>query len=153
MPVSTPEPAKTPTLLSVVPSRYPNHVQFWVCFVILIMVVAAARISMSKYIIIGDVNIRNDVQTYANNAWVSNADENFFSFPNFFGIIPTKRDDPGTDPEDDFKPDFISTFDLVRLLDETYAIQQFHCVINDGVCDSLGLRLKGRCSTVACSLH
>ncbi|XP_016661164.1 uncharacterized protein LOC100162203 [Acyrthosiphon pisum] len=58
----------------------------------------------------------------------------FFSLTNFFGR--SKHD------EDDDKPDFITTFDLIRLLDEKYAMKQFYCVINEDPCDSVGMRLK-----------
>ncbi|XP_060850275.1 uncharacterized protein LOC132929156 [Rhopalosiphum padi] len=58
----------------------------------------------------------------------------FFSFTNFFGH--TKQDD------DDDKPEFITTFDILKLLDEKYAMKQFYCVINEDPCDAVGLRLK-----------
>jgi len=59
----------------------------------------------------------------------------FFSFANFFGR--KKKSD------DDDKPDFVTTFDIIRLLDEKYAMKQFYCVINEDPCDAVGLRLKG----------
>lgn len=58
----------------------------------------------------------------------------FFTITNFFG---RRRHD------DDDKPDFITTFDIFRLLDEKYAMKQFYCVINEDPCDAVGLRLKG----------
>ncbi|XP_022175463.1 uncharacterized protein LOC111037285 [Myzus persicae] len=56
----------------------------------------------------------------------------FFTITNFF----SRR------KHDDDKPDFITTFDIIRLLDEKYAMKQFYCVINKEPCDATGLRLK-----------
>nr|ULF48250.1 chemosensory protein 9 [Acyrthosiphon pisum] len=56
----------------------------------------------------------------------------FFRISHFFGFTSY----------DDDKPDFITTFDLIRLLDEKYAMKQFYCVINEEPCDAVGLRLK-----------
>lgn len=50
----------------------------------------------------------------------------------------------------DAKPDFITTFDIIRLLDERYAMKQFYCVVNEDTCDSVGLRLKGRPIPACC---
>ncbi|CAI6345293.1 unnamed protein product [Macrosiphum euphorbiae] len=75
---------------------------------------------------------KRDIDCHENNA---DSDEGFFfSWANFFGS--SKYD------EDDDKPDFITTFDLIRLLDEKYAMKQFYCVINEDPCDSVGMRLK-----------
>nr|WMS58732.1 chemosensory protein gene 1 [Neotoxoptera formosana] len=57
----------------------------------------------------------------------------FFSITNFFGHRKHNDDD---------KPDFITTFDIIRLLDEKYAMKQFYCVINEDPCDAVGMRLK-----------
>lgn len=43
----------------------------------------------------------------------------------------------------DDKPDFVTTFDLLKLLDVNYAMKQYYCVVNQDTCDSVGLRLKG----------
>lgn len=43
----------------------------------------------------------------------------------------------------DDKPDFVTTFDLLKLLDVNYAMKQYYCVVNQDPCDSVGLRLKG----------
>lgn len=58
-------------------------------------------------------------------------DSGFFFIPNFWSS------------SDESKPDFITTFDLFRLLNQDYAMKQFYCVINQDPCDSVGLRLKG----------
>lgn len=77
--------------------------------------------------------VKRDVEFNENE---SDSNEGFFySLVHFFGS--SKHDQDGD------KPDFITTFDLIRLLDEKYAMKQFYCVINEGQCDSVGLRLKG----------
>jgi len=66
------------------------------------------------------------------------SDEGFFyRFTHFFQH--SKEDDD----DDEEKPDFITTFDILKLLDEEYAMQQFYCVINEDPCDEVGMRLKG----------
>lgn len=57
-------------------------------------------------------------------------DSSFFFIPNFWSS------------SDESKPDFITTFDLFRLLNQDYALKQFYCVTNQEPCDSVGLRLK-----------
>ncbi|XP_025195622.1 uncharacterized protein LOC112594822 [Melanaphis sacchari] len=65
----------------------------------------------------------------------------FFNFSNFFG--QEKSDSENDDKNDvENKPDFITTFDILKLLDEKYAMKQFYCVINEDPCDAVGLRLK-----------
>lgn len=59
----------------------------------------------------------------------------FFTIAQFFGHRKNT--------DDDKKPEFITTFDIIRLLDEQYAMKQFFCVINEDPCDEVGLRLKG----------
>lgn len=59
---------------------------------------------------------------------------NNFFFPVFWGQSSSSEES---------KPDFVTTFDLFRLLNREYAMEQFYCVINRGPCDSVGLRLKG----------
>lgn len=67
------------------------------------------------------------------------SDEGFFyRFTHFFQHHNEKDDD-----DDDEKPDFITTFDILKLFDEKYAMQQFYCVINEDPCDAVGMRLKG----------
>lgn len=56
----------------------------------------------------------------------------FFSITNFFKHRKHTDD----------KPDFITTFDIIRLLNEKYAMKQFYCVINVDPCDAVGMRLK-----------
>lgn len=76
--------------------------------------------------------VKRDVEFNEND---SDSNEGFFySLAHFFRR--SKHDDND-------KPDFITTFDLIRLLDEKYAMKQFYCVINEDQCDSVGLRLKG----------
>jgi len=58
-------------------------------------------------------------------------DSGFFFIPSFWSS------------SDESKPEFITTFDLFRLLNQDYAMKQFYCVINQDPCDSVGLRLKG----------
>ncbi|XP_027838478.1 allergen Tha p 1 [Aphis gossypii] len=67
------------------------------------------------------------------------SDEGFFyRFTHFFQDSSDKEDDD----DDEKKPDFITTFDIFKLLDEEYAMQQFYCVINEDPCDEVGMRLK-----------
>lgn len=64
----------------------------------------------------------------------------FYRITHFFQDDNDVDDD---DDDDDEKPDFITTFDILKLLDEEYAMQQFYCVINEDPCDAVGMRLKG----------
>lgn len=59
----------------------------------------------------------------------------FFKITDFFGISSNNAID--------LKPEFITTLDIIRLLNEEYAMKQFYCVTNKGPCDSVGMRLKG----------
>lgn len=59
----------------------------------------------------------------------------FFKITDFFGIR--------TNNDIDSKPEFITTIDIVRLLNQDYAMKQFYCVTNKGPCDPVGMRLKG----------
>lgn len=61
----------------------------------------------------------------------------FYRVTHFFQHHDKKDDD-----DDEEKPDFITTFDILKLLDEQYAMQQFYCVINEDPCDEVGMRLK-----------
>lgn len=63
----------------------------------------------------------------------SNFENGMFGILDFFGSS-----------SDDSKPEFITTFDLMRLSNAEYAMKQFHCLLNENPCDSVGLRLKGK---------
>lgn len=54
---------------------------------------------------------------------------------NFFGIQSSNSVES--------KPEFISNFDIFRLMKKEYAMKQFFCVIHEAPCDSVGKRLKG----------
>lgn len=60
--------------------------------------------------------------------------QNENEFGNFFGAyIP-----------DNQKPQFITAYDLMKLMDSDYAFEQFYCVIKEKPCDDVGERIIGR---------
>lgn len=65
----------------------------------------------------------------------SGNDKSHVYFTNFFGGHSSNSIDS--------KPDFISNFDVFKLMKKEYAMKQFYCVINEAPCDAVGRRLKG----------
>ncbi|XP_025418965.1 uncharacterized protein LOC112689460 [Sipha flava] len=41
---------------------------------------------------------------------------------------------------------FIKTFDLIRLMNEAYALKQFYCIVEKEPCDEVGQRIKATIS-------
>lgn len=91
------------------------------------------RTGIDIHLVKRDVNDVNDDENSVE------SDEGFFYRITHFFQHHNKEDD---DDEDE-KPDFITTFDIIKLFDEKYAMQQFYCVINEDPCDAVGMRLKG----------
>lgn len=65
----------------------------------------------------------------------SNNDISHVYFTNLFGGHSSNSIDS--------KPDFITNFDVFKLMKKEYAMKEFYCVINEAPCDGVGERLKG----------